>query len=738
MTIETELVGDGLCRLVVSLNYHRSKGLFMRQSVRQKVLYSLLVPCLATLPTWGAQSEDPQPMFEYHSVGLYGWPTAEKDQRFFDALKIFRSRLMDLAVELDLEPFQGQAMVTGWDLLNSNTALRLEFTENGPSASMVFEPGSGSAESLYVQLTGFADMAELGLSELSPTSSEMMGPMGPIGFAHDDSMVWLSMGDGDVVSMDIPQGDLHDGVTPVMSGQIDIGTMIEMFAPQEFIEEIKDAAGMGMGMNPAMAFLSEDAPLIEFGVGVTDTEMHMASRLIGLGAIDGAAMTDEFSFEADVFERVPEDTVRLSAFQTNMGDMMGYIEMMMEEIGNDEYAQMSEEIGVDVIADIFGNFGERGMFYMSESTGGGGLLSSVVMLEIKDSDAFGEAHMTLIDKLNELAVEEIDGYVHVQAYEINGVPAFTFTVPGLPIPLEPSWAIADDTVIIALSPGSLEIAVAQNGGHMKSSILNNSAFQEAVIAKMPNGEAHTVSYYDAPRLAKKGYGMTSMFASAVANAARSPSNPDRVMGSLIPSYSNFTNGIAAGGMVSWWDGDDFCSYYTGDESILVQLSAGLGTVADVQGLVIPALAAGVLLPALGQAQISAKEVLSMANMRMLVIAFANYTADNQDQWPSSMTVLLEDGFLFEENLISPFGPAYDEAGDYVFRYDEASAENSFNHRLIIGIDRAMLLNTDGDVVVAFADFHAEKIDVDQLIEILELPVNEGAAEAFDIDWFLED
>jgi len=493
-----------------------------------------------------------------------------------------------------------------------------------------------------------------------------------------------------------------------------------------------------MGMSPVMAFLSPDAPVIEFGVGVTDTEMHMSSRLVGIGALDAAGMSQDHGFTVDVFERVPNDAVRLTAFQTNMESMFSFLEVMMEEVGSDEYAQMTEEIGVDVINDIFGNLGERGMFYMSESTGGGGLLSSVAMLELNDSDAFGQAHSTLIDRLNELAAEEIDGYVRVQSRDIHGVPSFTFTVPGLPIPLEPSWAITDDALILALSPGSLEIAIAQDNGLVESSLLDNESFQESVIAKMPNGQAYGVSYFDASRLAKRGYGMTSMFTSALANAARSPSNPDRVIGSLIPSYASFTSGIAPSGMVTYWDGDDLCTYYTGDESALVQLSAGLGMIADIQGLVIPALAAGVLLPALGQAQISAQEVLSAANMRMLVMAFANYTADNQDQWPSSMTDLLDDGFVFEENLISPFGPAYDEAGDYVFRYDEASAENSFSHMLIIGIDRAMLLNTDGEVVVAFADFHVERIDIDRLLDILELPENEGAAEALDIDWFLDD
>ena len=172
--------------------------------MRQAVLYSILVPSLISLSAWSAQSEDPQPMLEIHSVGLYERPIVDKDRGVFEALKLLRARLMDFAEELDLEPFQGQGMIAGWDLLTSKTAISLSMNDQGPNASLVFAPGDVSTESLYTQLTGFADMAELGLSELTPTSSEIEGPMGPIGFAYDQTKVWLNMGEGEPASHDIP------------------------------------------------------------------------------------------------------------------------------------------------------------------------------------------------------------------------------------------------------------------------------------------------------------------------------------------------------------------------------------------------------------------------------------------------------------------------------------------------------------------------------------------------------
>jgi len=701
--------------------------------MRRTVLYSVLVSCLASMPVLGVQSEDPKPMLEFRCVGLYSWPVSDADQQMMDAVKLLRERLVDLAGELDLEPFQGQAMLAGWDVLMSDTALSLDANENGIAASLVFVPGSTSSESLYNQVTGFAGMSGLEMDILTPTSSEMMGPMGPIVLGHDDDRLWVSMGEGEQVSMDIPRGDLPKGVTPLMAGRMDIGGLINFFAP--------DLADMfanepAMAYNPMMAFIGPDAPVIEFGVGTSDDQMHMTSRMIDAGKHSEAlGMSQDVFFEKSDFKRVPKDAVRLAAFQVSISTMLGAFEMAMEEAGSDEYAEFSEELGVDLIDEILGNLGDKLMFYQSESTGGGGLLSAVLLVDLNDAAEFGNAHRKLVDRLNTLAAEEIDGYARVQSWRNSGIDSFTITAPGLPIPFEPSWAIDENTLIVALSPGSLEVAVAQIQLGSNQSIVDNRAFRKSVLSRMPKGKAYAVSYYDAARLSKKGYGMTSLLMSALANSARSPKNPDRVVGSIMPSYASFTKDIEPSATVSWWDGDDFRTHYIGDESMLIQLSTGLGAIADVQGLVVPALAAGILMPALGQAQISAQEVLSMANMRMLVAAFANYSADNQDHWPASIMTLVDDGYVFEESLLSPFGPAYDGLGDYVFRFDDESSLASFNHTYIIGIDRAMLTDSDGSVVVAFADFHVEIVDRDRLRDMLETPLNEGAIEALNLPDF---
>ncbi|MGV6814099.1 MAG: hypothetical protein ACWA5W_03705, partial [Phycisphaerales bacterium] len=371
----------------------------------------------------------------------------------------------------------------------------------------------------------------------------------------------------------------------------------------------------------------------------------------------------------------------------------------------------------------------------SESTGGGGLLSAVMMFELNDTQGFGNAHQKLVDKINDLAAAEVDGYARIQSWDIGGIHSFTITAPGLPIPIEPSWAITNDLLIVALSPGSLQVAVGQQFGASES-ILDNPSFQKAVLSRMPGGEAHAITYFDAPRLAKKGYGMTSMLTSAIANAARSPKNPDRVVGSIMPDFNHFIEDIEPSGTVSWWDGDDYRMHYIGDESSLVQMSAALGTIADVQGLVVPALAAGVLLPALDKAQERAKSLKSVTNIRSLAQRVIIYASNNNEQFPESIEILVDEGLIFEGMLESPFGPAPDGGADYAIRLGMDYESAMYDARVVIAIDRAMVLGGEDHIPVGFADSHVEEFSFEELIELLSRPENEGAAEAFDLDWVL--
>ncbi len=675
-----------------------------------------------------------EPVLELHSVGLYDWPVNAKDAKVVSAFKLLRDRIGDLADEMGMEPEQAQMMEMGWDLLTARSALRFAPTENGIDASFVLAPEHGNLESMQQQLGMLAMMGGMEFVDQGNGIAQAMGPVGPMNLGFDDDRIWLTLGDSQPATLDVSGKGLPAGTTPIMSGRVDINAMIQMFAP-ELAMEIEQQSDMLLGSGAAM-FVGPNASVLEFGMGIDTHSMHMFSRMIGArAAMEAMGNTDQALITRDDLRAIPMDAVQLSVMPTNIQGTLEGLQMALEMSGEENPLEALEaEIGVDIMNDVLMNIGDRAYYYQSESTGGGGLSSMVLMLELRDPDAMAEAHGTLVERLNELATEQIKGYARVHAWDVHGVTGFSMTAPGLPIPFEPSWAISGNNLVFALTPMALSESLAQLSGKRDSSIIDHPGFRSVVLDRMPDAGAVSVYFTDSPRMAAKGYGMTNLLTSAIANAARSPEHPDRVEGSLMPSYHEFVADIAPMGGISMWEGDDLVSRYSADRSVLVQLASGLGTIADVQGVMLPALAAGVTLPALGKARETAKQVKSQTQLRSIVQAMVIYGAEHDGKAPSSFQDLIDAGYISWDLLESPLGPAYDGGPDFTVRFTQ-DAVSSYDARYIVAIDRAMLYETGWKANVGFADAHVEVVDYDQLLELLNLPQNKGAAEALQIDDF---
>ena len=698
----------------------------MKRRMMNQLSFGLACASLSVASITNASAMAGEPVLELHSVGLYDWPANEKDRMVTDAFRMLRDRLDDLAGEMDFDPEQAQLMKMGWDLLTARSALRLAPTDDGIDASFVLEPANGSTESIHQQLSSLAMMGGMEFEDQGNGVAQTMGPMGPMNLVFDKDRVWIAMGESEPASLEISGAGLPDGCEPIMSGRVDVNAMLQMFAPEiaaEFENNSEMLAGSGMSL-----LVGPDASVLEFAVGVDDESMHMVSRMIGAqAAMEAMGNTERTLFTKQDLHSVPVDAVQFRAMPTNIAGTLETLDTAMELSGENPLAEIEREIGVDIVEDILGNIGDRAIYYQSDSTGGGGLTSMVVLLDLRDADSMATAHGKLIARLNELAAAQIDGYARVHTWEIEGETAFSMTAPGIPIPIEPSWSISEDKLVFTLTPMALGEALAQLNGRRGLSIVNDEGFRTSVLSRIPSEGAVSLYYTDSPRMAAKGYGMTNLLTSALANAARSPEHPDRVEGSLMPSYRAFVDGIAPMGGVSSWDGEDLVTHYFGDRSMLVQMASGLGTVADLQGIMVPAFVAGATLPALGKARERANQLKSSTQLRSIVQALIVYGSENNDQPPASVDVLVEQGIISWDILVSPMASAYDGGPDYTVRLTE-DAVSSFDALYIVAIDRAAYVNGEWAVSVGFADAHVEMIDSLQLDELLDMPRNKGARE----------
>jgi hypothetical protein len=247
----------------------------------------------------------------------------------------------------------------------------------------------------------------------------------------------------------------------------------------------------------------------------------------------------------------------------------------------DVFIQIQEEIGIHPIDDLIAHLGTRWGAYTSLSTGGGGFLSGVFFNAGINAEKLHETFEHLCDTANSAAESEAMGYVRCQPWSPDGMPngfvsGWTLTFPGIPVPLELSMALTNDHLIAGLTPQATRVAVAQATGATKSSLLDNPRFR-AETATWPDDVAD-FAFTDTPAAIDRGYPMTQLLGSALANFVRSPSDSSRDPGPVVPPYHELADGAHAWTQVSFMQGDDFVEITTTDASWLVNIAGTCGAI----------------------------------------------------------------------------------------------------------------------------------------------------------------
>src|SRR5204863_8347579 len=127
----------------------------------------------------------------------------------------------------------------------------------------------------------------------------------------------------------------------------------------------------------------------------------------------------------------------------------------------DVMAEIEKQTGINPQRDIFDHLGETSGVYTSDTTGGGGLMSAVVFVEIKNTDAFEKSLDRLTGTVNRIGQRQAKGYVRFDHRKINDHPVTVLCFPGLPIPLEISMGLSDGFLYAAVSPQALLTAMKQ-------------------------------------------------------------------------------------------------------------------------------------------------------------------------------------------------------------------------------------------------------------------------------------
>lgn len=696
----------------------------------QGFLASVVVGLSAGIAAQSVAQDAPEPLLEIRFVGVDSIDVAPKDRAALNALRMAGARLSELPEELEGDDEPGPLILAGWSAMLGGTGLEI-IPSNGPpgvAAAITFTPTAPHDADSLVNL-----LAQIAQEQGAPVQFEegvltLPTPMGPATLVSDGRGANIRFGTEQPASTEAATYGLPADARGILSFRVRTQQIMQMVLPFLGAEIPTVTAPLEM-----MGLAGPEAPSVfEGAVGSTGKHLYVTQRVYGgANSIENWSLSSETVFQPNDLWVVPEDATRVVAVAADLGHLIRVLEEQAAQFGSDPFEAVREQTGLDLKRGVLENIGPRVIMYQSETTGGGGALSTVLIADLADEQAFVETHSAAKAMLNALAAENAEGYVGITEWEHARGTAFTLSTPGIPVPLEISWSVHDGRFVLAGSPIGLITAIEQID-NPASSVVQNPRFRDSAGELMNPKGVSTLMYSDSEFFARRGYGMLNLALSGLRNGIRSRDG-SRDPGVLMPTFTEFVRDIEPFGSVSYVDGDDYFTIARGDRSILVHSAGVLSNMGGGQGSLaaVGGLGAGLFLPAVARAESSAKQIKSATQVRALVQAAIIFSNDADDQFPGSVEVLVDELFIDQDLLESPYGPASDGGPDVVLR---TGYEATYSGLDVVAMDRAMWINGHDVVNVGFGDTRVEAVSRWELEELLAEPNNAGVAELFGIQF----
>jgi len=540
-----------------------------------------------------------QPFILYEHAPMSAWLVDEKDAGVKQALSMIPARLAELPGEIpdmppEIEPIVQLALRT------LAQPARLAITYNPDNAAGGFF-GYGLTLSVQAKDQGHATqlhgilhaaLLEKFQEEGMPAPADSMRfkgmqdvqlPFGLISYGPRESkdgwrfeLVVGAVDNPDAGFDRLPPAP--QGMNPIMRGSLHLAALtpgINMARTMAGKNLPPEGAEIIAGLEKA-GIIGPEAIAVDFITGYTATDTTSIVRVRGAGKYaDEWHMTKEPVNAADL-AMVPADATMMSIAKGDLSGVSALIDNLAQRgvPVNDFLGEFKNHTGVDLRADIIDSIGGTWGAYMSDSTGGGSLGSGVIFASLKDRTRVLDAHRKLVATAGKHLAEHKEGmYIRPTIWKSGDVELMSLRFPGLPVPLEITYAVAGDWFVAGLTPQAVLAASAQALGKSGPGIASNPTFAGA----MPKGRnLASVTFVDTPRAAKAGYPFVSMAGSAFANMARSPKG-DSDIGLTVPLYAEFMKNVKPTTQFSYWDGEDLVTESHADRSMLVNVAGAMGS-----------------------------------------------------------------------------------------------------------------------------------------------------------------
>jgi len=253
---------------------------------------------------------------------------------------------------------------------------------------------------------------------------------------------------------------------------------------------------------------------------------------------------------------------------------------------NEFERQFAEATGLSLTSDLLSTLGTTSVFYISHSTGGNSLLSSVVLVSLADAARFKSSWSKMVGLVNQQAqhIEMGPMAIRLAQFERDGVAYTQFRLLGGPLPLEPTFAVVGHWMVAGATSAACTAAVAQVKSGANSHLGSNPAFKANMWEVPGSGGPSKLFFIDSGATIADGYPAMSLACSALANTVRSPVS-DREPGMVLPTLTELKSGAKPVILMVYMQGHDMVIESHSDSSLLVNMAGMLGA-GDVAPLLI--------------------------------------------------------------------------------------------------------------------------------------------------------
>lgn len=532
------------------------------------------------------------------SAGADAWFADPKDHALHAALSILDTRLVELPEEISQPDFPIEALQLALDVIASPMSLRIALEQQAAPGALPFraqltvdsragDTSEAMAERLSAILTRYGVPS---LGQAQAMHGLQVVPLGPISAYHGalGNQLVIAVNDVKTDTPALGSLDLPAGVKPFFAFKIDYGQIGDAMAQAARIAAA--SAGQDGGDVDLASMMWIKGTTAQGGMGFGPDRLYGSNRtqkFVSSARQNGLMPSGPLS--ARDIALVPSDATWAALGRVNPD---GFVELIRKGIqaqmkahegaGDiDPFEMLENFTGFDVQVDLFDNLGQTVGAYTSDTTGGGGWTSLVVFAAVTNEKKLRETLAWAESEINGAAAAHAKGYVALRVQHPGGQHVTTLTFPGLPVPLELSYALADGYVFFALSPQAL-VAAIQQAKSGKDDLSDNARFGE--LAGQHLDDLYSISFVDTPRLTRDGYSLVNMGCAAIVNALRSKSDSTREPGMIMPSYHEIENGAKAFVQVARIAGDDMVVTWQADRSMLVNACGVSGLIGGVSGV----------------------------------------------------------------------------------------------------------------------------------------------------------